>query len=101
LKDDEVYTADCKMDPISNNTLSIFSPDLIMDTNTIEFKVKDAIFDFVGEVKAKIDDNKKTFWIVTGCILIIIVVFFVFKVTKWITRILSVLPEKKDKNKRE
>jgi hypothetical protein len=82
LVGEECYSVEVKMDAMEGKTLNIFSSDLIMDTDTVGFKVKDAIYDFVGDVKDKIDNNKKTFWIITGSILIVLVVSFVIKIPK-------------------
>ena len=98
LVDNEVYDVAVKMDTVDGKTLNIFSGDLIMDTDTVGYKVKNTIYDFVDDVKQKLKDNQGIIWAVLGGIVLVFVIIMVLKAAKWISRILSVLPDKKDKN---
>ena len=83
---------------VDGKTLNIFSGDLIMDTDTVGYKVKNTIYDFVNDLKQKLKDNQGIIWAVLGGIVLVFVIIMVLKAAKWISRILSVLPDKKDKN---
>ena len=98
LVDNEVYDVAVKMDTVDGKTLNIFSGDLIMDTDTVGYKVKNTIYDFFDDVKQKLKDNQGIIWAVLGGIVLVFVIIMVLKAAKWISRILSVLPDKKDKN---
>ena len=85
------------MDTIEGETLNIFSPDLIMDSDSLNFKVKNGIFDFWDKMKTKIQEKGNWFWIILGSIGVIIIIVVVIKVSKGISKILSIIPDKKDR----
>ena len=87
------------MDQIDSETMNILDPDLIMDTNSDLFKFKNSIYDFFSDIKSKFDENKDLLLVVAGGVLLVIIIFGVLKAYKWISRVLSVLPDNKDKNK--
>ena len=101
LVDNETYDIPVSMDTIEGKSLNILDADLIMDTDSLGFKVKNSIYDFFDELKEKFENNKGIIWAVLGGVLLIFVIFMIIKAYKWISRILSVLPDKENKNKRE
>ena len=88
------------MDTIEGETLNIFSPDLIMDSDSLNYKIKNNIFDFWDKLKTKIQEKGNWFWIILGSIgvIIIIIIVVVIKVSKWISKILSIIPDQRDRN---
>ena len=99
LVDNEIYDIKVAMDQIDSNKLNILHPDLIMDADSGLFKFKDTIYDFFSDIKTKFVENKGILWAVAGGVLLVIIIFGVLKTYKWFSRILSVLPDSKDKNK--
>ena len=103
LVDNQTYDIPVQMDTITGKTLNILSEDLIMDTNSPGFKVKNSIHDFFAGLKDKYESSKEITWTVLGSIILVFIIFVIIKVYKWISRLLNIIPDNKDtnKNKRE
>ena len=99
LVDNETYDIEVKMDTIEGETLNIFSPDLIMDSDSLNYKVKNSIYDFWDKMTSKIKENGHWFWVILGGVVLIFIIVIVIKVARKITTILSIIPDRKDKNK--
>lgn len=99
LVDGKTYDVPVKMDTIEGETLNIFSPDLIMNSDSLNYKVKNGIYDFWDEMTTKIKENGHWFWVILGGVVLIFIIVVVIKVARKITTILSIIPDRKDKNK--
>lgn len=86
------------MDTVDGKTLNIFSGDLIMDTETVGYKVKNTIYDFWDDFTSRVKEKGQWFWVIIGAIVLVVIIIVVIKFSKWLTKILAILPDKKDKN---
>lgn len=97
--DNEVYDVPVAMDCVDGKTLNILSPDLIMDTDTLGFKIKNGFYDFIDDVKSKVKENKNVVWIIIGSVILIVIIVVVIRIARIISNFLSVIPDRKDKSK--
>lgn len=85
--DGKTYDVPIQMDTIEGDTLFILDSDLILDTDTNYYKIKNAIDDFLTKVKDNFNKYKTAFLIVGGTILALILIsliFRIFKFFKWL-----------------
>jgi hypothetical protein len=94
-----VYDVPVAMDCVDGKTLNILSPDLIMDTDTLGFKIKNGFYDFIDDVKSKVKENKNVVWIIIGSLILIVIIVVVIRIARIISNFLSVIPDRKDKSK--
>lgn len=73
--DEDTYDVPVACDVLEGSTLNILDDNLILDTSTNYYKVKDTIDDFINNMKTAIDnvknnfDQYKTAFIIIGCCL--------------------------------
>ena len=98
LVDNETYDVEVKMDTIDGKTLNIFSGDLIMNTDSFGYKVKNTVYDLWNDITEKFKENSNLIWILLGGGLLIVIMVVGIRVYKKISKILSITSKE---NKRE
>ena len=64
-------------------------------------KNNDMIYDLWDKMTSKIKENGHWFWVILGGVVLIFIIVIVIKVARKITTILSIIPDRKDKNKNQ
>lgn len=86
LIDNETYDVPIKMDTVEGDTLLAVDKELIINTNTNYYKFKDWVDDVTTLVTNK-EKAAKVFWALIGAAGLVIIVWIVFKIYKFIKRV--------------
>ncbi len=79
LVDNKVYDVAIKMDTVDGDTLNIIDRDLILDTDTTLWNVKDKVYDGLDKLSDKLGQTGKNIVIALSMTLAIIVLYYLYK----------------------
>ncbi len=79
LVDDKVYDVSVKMDTVDGNTLSIINRDLIMDTDSKTWSIKEKTYETIDDFKEAITKSKDTLITIGAVIGGLIIVYILYK----------------------
>lgn len=87
IVDEKVYDVAVKMDTVDGDTLGIIDRDLILDTDSSTWKVKESIYDVFDEVSEKLGTAAETVYTIGAVIIGLILLYIVYKIIKFINYI--------------
>ena len=100
LVDGETYDIPISMDTIESETLNPISPDVILDTNSKYYEVKDWLDDSVDKVKDsfstlkdKANEYKNYIYAGAAVVASVAIIWFLFKVYRWFKMLFIFIPD--------
>ncbi|MBU1143192.1 MAG: hypothetical protein KKH92_06025 [Firmicutes bacterium] len=87
IVDEKVYDVAVKMDTVDGETLGILDRDLILDTDSSTWKVKESIYDVFDEVSEKLSTATDTIYTIGAVIIGLILLYIIYKIIKFINYI--------------